>query len=410
MIARCEIQCKIEDYYQYERILNQLGTSNESNTFHVSRQYANKGLLKICTGCVEKSFIRKPKNKWRRARHLHLIFYYLTITIDPAHVVAGTYDPLALFDPRDYACLVTRFDRLISEILVTDLPSLSRWQVRSIEYVADIAIPNLIKNNVSMKQYMNLVKQGFAPESMIERHVLTEYHVINNGSATLRIYPLQNELRLHGCKAPDILAQAEKYIRFEIKCERRKLTSIGKKYGYKGRPVPFCIGKRLDIILVRTYLRKIISDDDYFSIRQAVRRLNACDCLNRQSRTGCREMLQAVAIAGGISYARKKWKQLQDNVIPVRVKNKRSNVRLPDYKLYRRLKQLKQAGINPVPIPESWKIGHISNPFAPLYHELERWSIDDLPQERVVSRKTNTIACTVFDENNFVEDGLLADW
>ena len=402
MILKCEVQCEL-DFKQYENIVERLQVSEAEQDFCVSRKYAKNGFLRICAGCVKKTFVPKSKKKRRSIPHISIVYYYLVITMDPAHVLTGANDPLALFDPGQYRQLVGAFDQLITEILGSHLPSLDEWTTRAVDYATDLPA-NDLDNSVTVLQYMDLFRQGLAPERMIEKIQLTDHYAIYNGSVMLRCYPLQNELRVHGCKDSESLAQAETLVRMEVRCQRRKLAVIAKRYGYRHRLTSFFLGKRLDLVILRAYAKKVFVGDDYYSVRQAVRRLDDCKTLHSRSRSGCRDMLQAIERIGGLTKARAKWNHPKDNTIAVRIKDKRTNVWMRDYQLRRRLEQLHQAGINPVPIPVGWKIGHINNPFGSFLQQLELWQVKDLPKLPPKIKKSANKVCGSENEEYFEEE------
>ena len=405
MILKCEVQREL-NYQQFEKIVARLQESEAEKEFCVSRKYAKKGFLRICAGCVKKSFFPKSKKNRRSMPQISFVYYYLVVTMDPACVLSGANAPLALFDPGEYRQLVGAFDQLIAEILGSHLPSLDEWTIRTVDYATDL-VANDVDNSVTVLQYMDLFRQSMAPERMIEKIQLTDQYAIYNGSVVLRCYPLQNELRVHGCNGSESLAEAGNLVRIEVRCLRRKLAVIAKRYGYKHRLASLFIGKRLDLVILRTYAKKVFVGDDYYSVRQAVRRLDNCKALHSRSRSGCRNMLQAIERIGGLTKARAKWNQPKDNTIAVRIKDKRTNVRLKDDQLRRRLEQLHQAGINPVPIPVGWKIGYINNPFGPFLQQLELRQVNDLPKLPQKLKKTAKKSCGSEDEECF-EDELLA--
>ena len=76
--------------------------------------------------------------------------------------------------------------------------------------------------------------------------------------------------------------------------------------------------------------------------------------------------MKAVEMVNGLRQAALRWKMGKS--IDVRYGQKRLKIMLDQGQLNRRIHQLLEAGINPVPVPVDWKRGRIVNPLHEFWN------------------------------------------
>ena len=140
--------------------------------------------------------------------------------------------------------------------------------------------------------------------------------------------------------------------------------------------------------LVGRALAPLISDADYYSVRKAAAQLAHREKCDKRVREGCRDVLKAIDTAGSLEEAIGTWRA--GKKIEIRYGQQRIKIGLARWQIRRRIRQLLSYGINPVPVPPSWKKGRIINPLRVLWDKIE--SLPPEPERRrIISPKRNRV-------------------
>ena len=132
--------------FTYEELQRELGATSDRTSWSTSA-YSPSGLTKT-------TLYRIATQRFTGC--------FLRLSMNPHHVMRQSTDPMALFDPTDFAELISAFDDLLRSITSVSLPSLPYWLVYRIDYASDAVVGNS-SNRPSAERYINLARRGYLP-------------------------------------------------------------------------------------------------------------------------------------------------------------------------------------------------------------------------------------------------------
>ena len=293
--------------------------------------------------------------------------YYLRVTMNLQHVFSGRYDPLALYDGADYQILAHRFDTLMSSVTTAPLPSLSDWTVCRIDYAFDSKLaPG--KEHGTPSEYVAMAKRGLSPQRamLVERDGWVSCRE-ENSSVRINCYDKMLEIQQRQYLFDnDVLDRAQHVLRFEVQCLTPKIKRVARKAEISGRPLEFFVNVHVWRQIIGEYGRRVIGEESYYSVHNAALILRRCAFMPNGKRlrsdviTNLIDFFKAIDTVGGLGAAINIWKE--QHSIRIHWTTTDKNVCLGDNQRRARMRQLRQIGINPVPIPTEMRRGKLVNP------------------------------------------------
>ena len=331
----------------------------------------------------------RPANRW-----------FLSIEIDPRRLLGEPSDqrfvlPLAAMDQ-----VVGQFDDHLKTLIPhISFPSLSDWPVQRIEYAITIPVSSLGKESATVDQYVELFQRGKILAHFQLKKTVSMGTIVDNRSINIQCCSLHRALVKYGSCSAEVLEQTVHLLRFSIVVKRRMLSLVSRRYGLLNQLALF-IDPAVSFRLVGRALAPLISDADYYSVRKAAAQLAHREKCDKRVREGCRDVLKAIDTAGSLEEAIGTWRA--GKKIEIRYGQQRIKIGLARWQIRRRIRQLLSYGINPVPVPPSWKKGRIINPLRVLWDKIE--SLPPEPERRrIISPKRNRVQAD-YRENQYEEE------
>lgn len=220
--------------------------------------------------------------------------------------------------------------------------NITAYKIGRIDYCVNIKVPDAQK-------YMELIRradkpkrfeivQAYDPKSKRTKPFSDSYY-LENKSVCINFYNKKSQLiQVLGEKAD--ITKAEGIIRFEIQCKKTKVNNLVKKYGIEN-----CLYELtksgLSIYNLLYYYDKTIGCEDYYSLRKAREIID-------QSGYKQKHKKQLVRVLKLIAQKRSVWKARDEYKNGKKAFNEA-------------LKKIKKLHINPVTIPDNWKIDFLPN-------------------------------------------------
>ena len=289
--------------------------------------------------------------------------HFIRIAMNPLHVMSQSADPMALFNPADFAELIPEFDELLRTITNVELPSLPYWLACRIDYASDACVGNS-PARPSADRYIDLARRGYLPVGANNQSQAGWISFkAGNKSGSVQLYHRGPALRSRFTGLDEeIYQQADTLLRLEVQCKKGRLSSLARKHGFPDRSLQHfmttpCIGH--DELARQS--RRIFGTFGYVSYRKAASQINRNDQLQRRTKADILNLLKAVEVEGGIVAAQAKW--LQGAPISLHFAKQRRSVQFSNTQVLRLLRRLAQVRQHLVVIPAAWRMGAIEHPF-----------------------------------------------
>ena len=289
--------------------------------------------------------------------------YFLRASMNPHHVLRQSADPMALFDPSDFAELIPAFDDLLRSIISVSLPSLPYWRACRIDYAVD-AVVNNSPTRPSADRYIDLARRGFLPVGANNQTGAGWISLKSgNKSGSVQLYHRGPALRARFAGlAEDVYQQADRLLRLEVQCKKGRLTSLARKHRFPDRTLQhFMTAPHIGHDELARQCRRIFGSFGFVSYRKAAAQINRNAALQRRTKADILNMIKAVEVAGGIVAAQEKW--LQGTPISLHFAKERRSVQFSNAQVFRLLRRLVQFGQHFVVVPAAWRMGVVEHPF-----------------------------------------------
>ena len=289
--------------------------------------------------------------------------YFLRVSMNPHHVLRQSTDPMALFDPSDFAELIPAFDGLLQSITDVSLPSLPAWLACRIDYAADAEVNNS-PNRPSAGRYIDLARRGYLPVGAKNQ---TQAGWISfkagNKSGAVQLYHRGPALRSRFAGlAEDVYQQADRLLRLEVQCKKGRLASLARKHRFPDRTLQyFMTTPHIGHDELARQCQRIFGSFGFVSYRKAAAQINRNAELQRRTKANILNLLKAVEVAGGIVAAQEKW--LQGTPISLHFAKQRRSVQFSNEQVFRLLRRLDQLSLHLVVVPAAWRMGVVEHPF-----------------------------------------------
>ena len=292
-----------------------------------------------------------------------LNFFYIEATINPK-ILLGIIDYTNASDQSYLLGICGKYNSIIKEI--SDLIPEFKWYIPNrIDYCFNCDITHAAFG-CNGKQMMKLIKRSDIPHPYKEyppkydkethrREDTTYSHYLINDSVNINCYwKSKEQLKKH----PDRKIPSENIIRFEVQCKYSKMYALRQNIK-KDAPERFLpnflltsrlLADELSKQELRKYFNRIIKPGNYYRLKDAIRLINEKENLHAATKTKLIDILKLVDELEAIPNARKYFISSGKN------KMETDDLRAEFNGLLRHLANL---GINPVTIPERWRISFI---------------------------------------------------
>ena len=292
--------------------------------------------------------------------------HFIRIAMNPYHVMKQSADPMALFDPADFAALIPAFDFLITTITNIILPSLPNWIACRIDYAVDAVVGNSATRPAA-DRYIELARRGYLPFGATNQSQVDWISFrAGNSSCGVQLYHRGPALRSRFMGlAETIYLQADTLLRLEVQCKKGRLASLAHKHHFPGRALHYFMHTPdIDRYELSRQCRRIFGGYDFVSYRRAAATINRDSQLRRRTKEDIQYFIKAIEIEGGIMPAQEKWQHGMSSSL--HFAKRRINVRFSPAQIRRLVRRLSSFGFHFVTIPASWHIGVIEHPFPCL--------------------------------------------
>ena len=293
--------------------------------------------------------------------------YYAVLRIEPQIMLMRTRTISLFYCSNENVRLLTeRFGEIISDIfpdICSCMATLSSWNCRRIDYSA-----NLRFENASLARlFLDLSKKT----SRYVRKTLKRVRGVRqqeqstaegNGSVKTTIYdkqrqinhcynhiPLSEQRRLE-CEAVGI-------IRFEVQCQKTKVQTLKRKYGFSDRSIVNYLQEYIAVALLFNEYDNVIGRGNFYSRYHAEKIINA-STLSANKKQKLLLLLMLIAKTRHVSEAKRRF------IDGTTVRHKGEDIPLQGsvntFRAY--LSDLATLGINPVLIPKERRITTLKNP------------------------------------------------
>lgn len=291
-------------------------------------------------------------------------YYEMSIILNPKRLLKNN-EYIDVAREEELPVIATRFKRIMLLLkeefnkkcldeFIYIYHNLLNYNVRRIDYCVNVKVNNVDK-------VINLIKRGDIPKKFYE---YTEYDkkskrkvsgkdsfylMSKSGNITINIYAKYNQMKKDKYYKDIDITKAKGILRIEVQCKSKKIRSIEQAFALESRDIfslaTYDIARRE----ILCYLYKTIGFEDYTTFKKAKVKINGCENLKAKTKTKMIEILRLINQKRSIYRAR----EIYDD----------------DNKFYKLLNKIKKLDINPVTVPEEWKM-EVSNPVCGIVKEL----------------------------------------
>ena len=275
--------------------------------------------------------------------------YRLAVQVNPAKLLYG-YDAYETVVEAELDNISHSFAAaIVAAFNCNTLPSLPDWFVHRIDYAVDI-------HTEFVDNYLQLFDKADKPRWYKEAYSSKQGSCyLECKAANVNVYKKAPQLKKLGY-SQEVIDNAQKILRFEIQCKSPKVGRLRDRYELDGRQLRDFFSRQLATIVLFSYCRRVFKTGDYYSFREASKRIESM--VKPRSQTALEKILRAIAQTRSISVAR-----IQLPILGVVIKNTIPGtcVKLCKDQFCRNLKQLSDLNINPVTIPRDWGIDQLQS-------------------------------------------------
>ena len=247
-------------------------------------------------------------------------------------------------------------------------------------------VMELIKRSDVPLHYDTWTKEGEPDGINIGKHS----HYMKSGSTAINIYWKQEQLKIKHPDCPDI-DNSEHLLRFEVQCKYPKMYRMTKELKKDGELLDLIssiLSEDTCADIIAKYFFRVIKPGDYYSFERAshliLERVTKWEKAERLT-----DALKQIVTHGSIADAKAAYES--------------KSKELEDFR--RSIRELGQIGINPVTIPDEWKIDYLPNLLDFYYSQM----CDTVPLTLAEKRQVNEYyaaktAETLSDDE--IKDGL----
>ena len=158
--------------------------------------------------------------------------------------------------------------------------------------------------------------------------------------------------------------QIKNKYRIEVQCLRPKIFGMMKFFKIKNRDPTKFLKPKIAMQIIKYYLLDTIGPGDYFSLNRAQEIINSSGTVFPNMKPKLIATLELIEKAGNMKEAEDTFLS-EGMIIPAYDKVNPFKGTKNTYNSY--IKKLRELGINPVTIPETWGVDHIKSPLHEVY-------------------------------------------
>ncbi len=319
----------IRDYNEIFRVLALI--SKENNT-----TFRKTNLGYETTALRDYGFNKVILKKFKVDKRYKNDYLNITIILNPIKLV--NKDKLEVIKEEDLELVYKGFKEVKNRIFI-GLPSLEYWNINRVDYAVNIFMEHV-------KEYIKLFQRADKP-SIFNELYSTEAHrrkqldgsfYLYNKSTIINFYDKENELMKKNFNTDG----AKNLLRFEVQCNKLKTNNIKYKKGFETSHVKNYLKMDLSEEYIKHYYNKTIGSGDYYKLSRAIEMINDSNYTEKMKK-------RLIEVLKGVNLHRSIWKAREKSVYSKNSFNKY-------------LKMIRALNINPVTIPNKWKIDYLKNP------------------------------------------------
>lgn len=318
----------IRDYNELFRVLDLI--SKENNT-----TFRKTNLGYETTELRDYGFNKVILKKIKVASKYKHDYLNITIILNPIKLISK--NKLSVLTEDELDQVYSSFNELKNKIF-TGLPSLEYWDVNRVDYAVNI-------NTDYVKEYIKLFQRSDKPGGFKETYCTKSHRrkqldgsfYLNNKSTTINFYDKENEMLKKNFNTDG----AKSLLRLEVQCKKSKTNNIKYKNEFKTSYVKNYLKKDLSKEYINYYYNKTIGSGAYYKLSKAIQIIKESsytDIIKKR----LIEVLQEVNLHRSIWRARERSKYSKNS-----------------FNKY--LKMIRILNINPVTIPNKWKIDYLES-------------------------------------------------
>ncbi|ERI07179.1 hypothetical protein [Aneurinibacillus aneurinilyticus] len=245
-----------------------------------------------------------------------------------------------------------RFNCVIQKYLQLDLPDFLYWKAKRIDYAIDL----LVDQN-SIPIYMFLFKKGNIPKIMLYHDTSLKYFdsttnvYLKSKNITINWYDRYSTLEEKQEKTKkkySNIKEAKNLLRFEIQCNNLKIDEIDEYSDFSNNSLFYLLNVELCQKKIEYYYDLIVGPGKYYTLNKAIEIIDSSIICQRK-RMLLRRILESIARTGSV------WKAKEEFI------NNQKSLKHADKEFSKRLNQIRKLNINPVTIPNQYKIEELEN-------------------------------------------------
>lgn len=259
----------------------------------------------------------------------------IKIILSPKRLINNNNDNIMLNDDSENVMRI--FNERIKRIHNT-LPLLENWVVNRIDYAIDIFTKNV-------EEYIVLFQMGDKPKVFYELYCnKSKKRKQRNGSfylvsksVNINFYNKENErINKNGYSG-----NMNRVLRLEVQCKKMRTDYIKKKNKFISKQLKYYFTELESEKQIKEYYLKTVGRGDYYKLKKAIELVAESNYSNLTKNKLIRT-LNLISECGGI------WKA-------------RDSVKWSEKSFHKYLELLRKLDINPVTIPENWRLENLPN-------------------------------------------------
>ncbi len=262
-------------------------------------------------------------------------YLYISIILNPIKLINKSGVEVVKED--DLELVFKGFEKVKNKIF-KGLPSLEYWNINRIDYAVNIYTEHV-------KEYIKLFQRSDKPSGFKELYCKKSHRskqldgsfYLYNKSVAINFYDKEAELMTKNFN----IYGARNILRLEVQCNKSKINNIRYKKEFDINYVKNYLNMYLSKECIKSYYYKTIGLGDYYKLSKAINMINDSGYTNI-IKGKLIQVLKEVNLHRSIYSAREK-----------------SNYSKKSFNKY--LKMIRDLDINPVTIPNNWKINMLEN-------------------------------------------------
>lgn len=279
------------------------------------------------------------KDKYKRA------YMQIEILLNPKKLISDNH--VKITKDKDIVPISDKFNEIIKGISL-DLPDFYNWTLKRIDYATYIITPYV-------KEYIELFQRGDKPSGYFK----SQYDIKNkrriqkegsfylySKSTAINFYDKEKERidnkEKFNIQDEDIL-NSKNVLRFEIQCNKSKTDYMKYKYKFETKNVFYYLTLEESKKTILYYYKKCIKQGNYYKLENAKKLIDNNIELSTRAKNTLKDILDLINKCRSIIKAREEFTGKKET-------------------FNNHLKEFDKVEINPVTIPERWKVKNLNNP------------------------------------------------